>query len=327
MRIRIIIDRTNRVTRSAKRLSFLLISLLAGVALTGQEKDGGEVIPAVYDSLHSDKNGFFTIAYKDNRVLLLDSLGHIVKDSLKVAVNINMRYQVIDKHNRMYFVDVYGHETDEYRYGVMSVDDQLYYIAPGAHILPKEKNLRDAACWVRFDPPSSYAEGEAIRKERKDDWMYFYYNTVMIYGLYYIMERDENTRAEFERCNINAYFIPKEYKDFKLTNNEQDLILSGDYKQLPREWIIAKKRGKYGVLNIRNREEPVLPFIFDRITGIVNNRTSHLLLERKGLKCYYPLRSDPRYTYLEPFKYHFARFQLPDGRKGWVDFDGTEYYE
>ncbi|HEX8561913.1 MAG TPA: hypothetical protein VF676_02930 [Flavobacterium sp.] len=41
----------------------------------------------------------------------------------------------------------------------------------------------------------------------------------------------------------------------------------------------------------------------------------------------YPLQKDFRYKMLADFKDNFARFMLPDKRKGWIDLDGNEYFD
>lgn len=257
---------------------------------------------------------------------MIDYFGNTIQDSLKVAKQMNMCYQVIDKHNRMYYVDLYGKESDKHHYGFMSVDDILYPIAPGARILPKEKYTRDFPVWVEFHYPY-YKEKEAIEKGRKARWDDFMLDTVFYYGLDDIMYSSSWSREAFEYYEFDIYRIPEGYKDLKLTSNEQEFYYTGDYRQLPAHWIIAKKKGKYGVFSILDPDEPVLPFEFSNITGVLNNRSYHLLLEKGGLKCYYPIHSKPRYKTLEPFTHHFARFTLPNGQKGWLDFDGNEYFD
>lgn len=49
------------------------------------------------------------------------------------------------------------------------------------------------------------------------------------------------------------------------------------------------------------------------------------LIEKGGLFTYYPIMKTIKYKKLEPFQENFARFELPNGQKGWLDLKGNEY--
>lgn len=146
------------------------------------------------------------------------------------------------------------------------------------------------------------------------------------YGLDRIKWSDSpywDQRSEMYGYEIEAHDLPKEYKDPKLISGKDEYYYSGDYVSLPPSWIVAKKKGKYGVFDVKEENKEILPFVYDKIEA----KNTHLLLWKKGLVAYYPLSETPRYKTLEPFKYSLARFQLPDGRWGWLGKDGKEYID
>lgn len=288
---------------------------------------GSEIIPDRYDSLRIEKHGFLVAAYLNKRITLYTPNGKMVCDSLKAACLVRDRYQVIDHHNRMCYIDIKGNRTDEYSFSMMSVDDQLYPLPYDVVIIPKNKRL-DKSSWVHFIVPNDIYQSESLPEARKKNWNWFYADTLFRYGLdelefNYITHSDEYFRYQFE-----IYELPDRYEQNVFANsNTTSYNRSGDYRQLSIYWVVACSKGKYGLYDVRKPDKPLLPFVYDRVTGIVRYRDTHLLLERQGLKCYYPISSKPRYKELEPFERNFARFTLPNGRKGWLGLDGKEYLD
>lgn len=50
-------------------------------------------------------------------------------------------------------------------------------------------------------------------------------------------------------------------------------------------------------------------------------------LEKNNLFMFYPLQNNFKYKSLEQFQFNFARFELPNGKKGWLSLDGKEYLD
>lgn len=50
-------------------------------------------------------------------------------------------------------------------------------------------------------------------------------------------------------------------------------------------------------------------------------------IKKNNLFGYFPLNKEPKYKTLEKFQDNFARFQLPNGQKGWIDLTGREYLD
>ncbi|MBE8724517.1 hypothetical protein [Flavobacterium hungaricum] len=50
-------------------------------------------------------------------------------------------------------------------------------------------------------------------------------------------------------------------------------------------------------------------------------------IEKNGLFTYYPMMKEIKYKKLDNFKGNYARFELPNGQKGWLSLDGKEYLD
>ncbi|MDR4891500.1 MULTISPECIES: hypothetical protein [unclassified Chryseobacterium] len=113
----------------------------------------------------------------------------------------------------------------------------------------------------------------------------------------------------------------------KSTSNEK-IIDYGDseerlFSPLKISYIISKLKNKYGVWDFKEQKE-IIPFHYKKIISYQN----YLYLEKDGLSTFYPnIGTDPRYKKLEPYIGAFARFETPDGKKGWVDRKGKEYFD
>lgn len=67
-----------------------------------------------------------------------------------------------------------------------------------------------------------------------------------------------------------------------------------------------------------------LPKNCDNITVLDQK---NYLIEKSGLFTYYPIMKEIKYKKLDDFKGNFARFELPNGQKGWLSFSGKEYLD
>jgi len=276
---------------------------------------GREIIPAVYDSLHLS---LLVEAYKDGNISLIDYQGRVVNDDIKdfypVPVNMNSQevsaYQIIDKENKMYYMNAGGHRKDEFTYGFMSADDQLLPLDYDIAIVPpKSKNGKYLLIEFIFG-----AYRDSLQKD------ICFQDTIRHYGL---DEFDTHFAFDDSDYKFNIWEIPDIYKDLKLINADTKFRRSPDYKYLNYYYIIAKKDGKYGMIDAREPDKPVLPFIYDKITP----KSGYLILEKAKLKCYYPASDKPRYRELSDYQDNVARFRLTDGRKGWVGRDGKEFLD
>jgi len=51
------------------------------------------------------------------------------------------------------------------------------------------------------------------------------------------------------------------------------------------------------------------------------------IFENKGLFGYGELMDEAKYLRLEPYKYQYSKFELPNGKKGWLNKRGKEILE
>ncbi|MCW3160530.1 hypothetical protein [Chryseobacterium oryctis] len=113
----------------------------------------------------------------------------------------------------------------------------------------------------------------------------------------------------------------------KSTSNEK-IIEYGDseerlFSPLKVSYIISKLKNKYGVWDFKEQKE-IIPFYYKKIIPYQN----YLYLEKDGLSTLYPnIGIEPKYKKLEPYTGAFARFETPNGKKGWVDRKGREYFD
>jgi hypothetical protein len=67
-----------------------------------------------------------------------------------------------------------------------------------------------------------------------------------------------------------------------------------------------------------------LPKNVDLITKIDNDI---YLIKKDDLYTYYPIKKEIKYKTIGKFQGNFARFELPNGKKGWLSKDGKEYLD
>lgn len=94
--------------------------------------------------------------------------------------------------------------------------------------------------------------------------------------------------------------------------------------------LYRMKNGRYGFNfiekfvnpNFKNNE-------FDIVQDLqsIKNVLTFYKLEKNNLFMLYPLQKTFRYKLLGEFQYNYARFKLPNGKKGWLKKDGKEYLD
>lgn len=133
-------------------------------------------------------------------------------------------------------------------------------------------------------------------------------------GYYYLNNQKIFSANTYEK----AYFI-NESPSITVTQR----LVHGQY-------LIVKKNNKYGLLNFKTNPqsnkieiEEILPLEYDSI----KSSGDLILLQQNNLYGYFKINNKPKYKTIEPFNRYFARFTLPDGKKGWLDKDGNEYLD
>ncbi len=122
---------------------------------------------------------------------------------------------------------------------------------------------------------------------------------------------------------------------------KNELELEGD--TIGDIYVYFQKGAQYGFLgkleSVYEKEE--FNYIFRESTHKVlydglkeEDVSGNVLLRKSGLLGYYLKKEnrfiEPKYKSLQPYNLTYgllARFELPDGRKGYVDLKGNEYYD
>jgi len=81
--------------------------------------------------------------------------------------------------------------------------------------------------------------------------------------------------------------------------------------------VMFIKDGKYGIWGVNETA------IYDKITV----EAGLLKLELNGLVGFYTIHKEPKYKTLGSFDNYLARFELPNGKKGYIDTKGNEYFD
>jgi hypothetical protein len=116
-------------------------------------------------------------------------------------------------------------------------------------------------------------------------------------------------------------------------NNDKQITFSENYSE-PKNTIYYKKGNKYGFLGTMSvvRKKHKIVYLFKKSKDhqkydiLKFKKKERLLLGKNGLLGYYKL-TPIKYKTLGDFKESLARFTLPDGRKGYIDLKGNEYYD
>ncbi|RZL35020.1 MAG: hypothetical protein EOP00_30540 [Pedobacter sp.] len=124
------------------------------------------------------------------------------------------------------------------------------------------------------------------------------------------------------------------------TNTNTDVYGNTFVLQIPSDYYVAcrMKNGKYNIYSIYNFlpantrylkliDTENLPNDLDAVTGIKGFPKSMFKVERDGLVTYFPISKSVKYKSIETFEGNFARFELPNGKRGWLDIDGNEYLD
>jgi hypothetical protein len=99
---------------------------------------------------------------------------------------------------------------------------------------------------------------------------------------------------------------------FEITPSQKVTIIELNLKnEIFSKKVLVSSIDRYYEMTMRNDFKTFHPFIF----------------QKQNLYGYYPLTKTAKYLFLNPLEESFARFELPNGKKGWLDIDGIEYLD
>jgi hypothetical protein len=135
---------------------------------------------------------------------------------------------------------------------------------------------------------------------------------------------------------------PEQYGEKRILYNTDNMvaILNDDTDGFPLyfsydmpPFYCKMKDGTYSVRSIRDLIDDGFDVNANAVSehldavSYCRDRDVYVLMEKNGLKGFYEISKELRYKTLKPFSDGFARFSLPDGRKGWLDSNGNEYFD
>ena len=277
-----------------------------------------EVIPAIYDFMETDE--VFIRAFDGRKAIIFDYMGNVVKDNIRHAYPILFRYQVLDNNNRVYWLDRDVQEHDSYKFNFTSTDNTSgLFPFDIALTPPQNKGKNRNYHWIKF----TRLNEEQDKKEYSTHDLQKCGIDKLIAGYNKEWSLPE-IKDKLSEYDIVAFKIPQEYKNPSLVNGESKY--RRQYRSLNGNFVVAKYKGMYGVVDVMYPEAPVLPFVYDKIE---TNTGISLTLHKDGLKCYYPISKTPRYKELSPFLLldYYIRFTLHNGEEGWLSKDGEEFFD
>jgi hypothetical protein len=131
------------------------------------------------------------------------------------------------------------------------------------------------------------------------------------------------------KSKVDELFFKKNKKQLMFETNDNQFQRTVYYKK-------GSKYGFWGYLSVNykfkaNRQNRVV-YSFKKSKNLQQydmlqfKDKERIILGRNGMLGYYKI-TPIKYKALGDFKESLARFTLPDGRKGYIDLEGNEYYD
>jgi len=333
-------------------ISFDIVNAKIGINLNGKK-----IIDNVCDSLKID--GTIATVFNSGKNSIYNLNGKLLEDNLKASYPYSTIYhQVIDSENNMFFIDTLGHKSSKpvkyrsrwgndsdpnstvtyysYKNRILKNRHQSYSLNryKEATNLDEYSSLNYMLFLLQEDSKSfdedkkrvtTDALEEIVRKKHVEE---LFFLKKIFKEKEYVQEISYYLLSD---CTNDIITLPKRLKKVRFINNSTSKISAEDYwyyigfyKPLEPSYIIAKKANKFGVWDLKE-EKTIIPFDYNTIEP---KKGTYLLLEKNNLVTYYPnIGLIPKYKYLSDYKEYFARFEYPDGKKGWVNRKGIEYYD
>ena len=254
------------------------------------------------DSL--DRYDNFTICYRNKEIAVYNARKKLKLPNLK-AIKVDKYFpkaQII-QNNKLREINIRG--TD-YKRGDGPAYIDLSYQFPDQYVTLK---ITKADTVFYLNTPDMYNISEQVFIENM--------STSDNYKLYHTQEVED---IEYMSNNFIQIVISSEMGYFR---NHPFMVYtklkSGKYNLTTLDYLLSEKpNAKMDIINNN------LPKNIDTIKKIYPDMYR---IEKNGLSAYYPIVKEIKYKTLEEFQGNFARFELPNGQKGWLDLQGNEYFD
>lgn len=164
-----------------------------------------------------------------------------------------------------------------------------------------------------------------VTKENQD----FYIQS----DIFYSITKNQNFENKFKIINS------EKYKSIEFLNEETFITLDSEMMSYSIHYPLLiyteLKNGKFNLNTIDylitenpsieiQVENDNLPKDLDKIIAVTQGVYK---IQKDELTTYYPITKEIKYKKIEDFQENFARFELPNGKKGWLSKDGKEYLD
>jgi hypothetical protein len=151
--------------------------------------------------------------------------------------------------------------------------------------------------------------------------------------IFYSLPNNQSFENKFKIINS------EKYKSIEFLNEETFITLYSEIMSYSIKYPLViyteLKNGKFNLNTIdylitenpSNKiqvENDNLPKDLDKIIAVTQGVYK---IQKDELITYYPIQKEIKYKKIEDFQENFARFELPNGKKGWLSKDGKEYLD
>jgi len=146
---------------------------------------------------------------------------------------------------------------------------------------------------------------------------------------FYYIEKYYDYREELKSTDTSQFILPENYTEIKFCNNSfTDYYYNEDRALNKTLFILKNSNNKYSLAEVEKQPDKIIikTILLENADKIEYTEKS-IKFYKNGLYGYYPQNKKAKYKYLGDFNYYFARFELPDGKKGWTDKKGDEYFD
>ena len=255
----------------------------------GVSLDNKQVISIDYDSIRIINE--FIMSFKKNKTSVYNLKGEKLRDNIKFYYYFSKEaLQIIESSNKMVFIN------------------------------PKNENISSIRMKEISKIPLSFTPNDEVGNNRTIKYIIVSKKKVLKESIHYLNDSVRNS--------IKNILAPSNTTYVKLINNKDKIEFERDwynlrYGAINPDYIIIKSNDKFGIWDLED-EKYILPVEYNRIKSY----ESFIYLEKNGLATFYPnIGTESKYKKLKPYIAYFARFETVEGKKGWVDRKGKEYFD
>lgn len=269
---------------------------------------GNNVLDDSYDSIFTNRQ--FVVAYKNKEISIYNYRFQKfpLKNIRAVHTDKYFAYAQILQKNKIRKINLLG---QDYKLGDGPEFMNFSHMFPDQEIRLEINKTRDGFYLKSSGGGFGYNDGLS------KDTLFYHFENQITGKLHHSEEYDSIRFAGF---GIESITISSE---------------TGYEKKYPIIFYCKRKDGKYDLntieyLLLENPPEEIvranndLPKFLDKVIPIDQDTYR---IEKNGLATYFPIIKEIKYRKLEKFDLNFARFMLPNGKKGWLDKNGVEYLD